>query len=117
MIEIACVELEKSSGMNPAVRDYLLRCFWDLEHGKEPNKVFGFSGESSGFPSEYWKAERDAQLAMGVQYWREQGLSRDQAVERVLAESSPFKWAGVVGESAIRSAYRKYFVKVDNRDS
>lgn len=92
-----------------SIREYALACLTEVLTGETPDRAFNYTRKASGQPSNYWKAVRDADIARGVEYHRQQGMRREEAIKHVANTYTAFPQAGKpVNRDAVDRAYKRY---------
>ncbi|MCG8007982.1 MAG: hypothetical protein N0C81_10095 [Candidatus Thiodiazotropha lotti] len=110
MIRYAGDYLWEANDIPDELRVYLIECFSNILNNESADKAFNLVRRRSGAPYNYWKEVRDSDIANGVSYYRDQGMTRDEAIEHVAATYTSFKdEAGCVGVDSVRKAYQRYY--------
>jgi len=95
------------------IRFYLERCLLDILNGHDPAQSLNLKKKPHQReypPIDYWRMVRDADMAKGVAYYRQNGLSLEQACERIASEYDAFTHkCKKVKEDAVKKAYLRFF--------
>ena len=96
----------------PELAEWLGMAIQGVLCGKDPGIALGLKARKTQAPlPDYWKLERDADLARGVQYHRDQGMTYDDAIDAVAASAQGFN--RLVGFEAVKKAYDRFHSKKD----
>lgn len=99
--------------MPPELGRYIGQALRAIANGKDPATALGLTVPKHRRQTpDYWKLERDNEIARWVDRLRQQGVTLDDAIARVAREYQGFgKLAGVVGSEAVRKAYLRFYPK------
>jgi hypothetical protein len=112
MLKYARFCIHNSSDIPGPVQTYLLECFDEAIREGSTEHAFNLKArDGRGKKSDqYMRQWRDSQLALAVQYHRDQGDSLKVACHKVADSEQPMEnRLGRVGFSAVKSAYSKFF--------
>lgn len=95
------------------VRSWLEGCLLDILNGEDPAQALNLKRKphQREYPSiDYWRMLRDSQLARGVSYWMQEGMTLDEAALKIADEFDAFSdIVGKVGYESARKAYLRFF--------
>ena len=100
--------------MPPELGQYIGQALRAIANGKDPATALGLTAaKHKRQPPDYWKMERDADMARGVAYWRQEGMTLEDAARKVAETYNGFaKLAGAAHSvDAVRKAYFRFYPK------
>jgi hypothetical protein len=116
LLKEAAFHLEPSAfaKMPPALGQYIGHALREIANGTDPAIALGLTvPKHKRQPPDYWRLERDADMARGVNYWRQEGMTLEAAAGKVAETYDGFK--GLAGPAhsyeAVRKAYLRFYSK------
>lgn len=103
---------DQSGSLPPEIAEYLELALGKILRREDPACAFGLKlkkGQSP--PLDYWKLARDADMARGVNFWRQdEHKTLDEAIDAIASNYNGFKNAGSAhGFESVKKAYQRFF--------
>ena len=117
MLRYAEHYLWEAEGIPVPVQNYLVECFTRAIQDESTEFAFNLKqkGGRGQKRNQHHREWRDSQIAKGVAYHRDKGLSLTDAVEEVANEPHPMQdKLGRLSEAAVKAAYLRFYPKEDN---